>query len=94
MDAVWGDSTWRTVVYRSCPDLLGEKEKKVPNREIAHAFRDRLKRVAGFEFVPDPIPMRNTRGATVYYLYFASPNKNGAKIVGDIFNSYRTRGVS
>jgi hypothetical protein len=36
--------------------------------------------------------MRNTRGAVVYYLFFASPNRTGAKIVSDIFNTYRDRG--
>ena len=33
--------------------------------------------------------MRNRSGAVVYYLYFASPNKTGAKIVGDIFKKHR-----
>ncbi len=32
--------------------------------------------------------MRNSTGAVVYYLYFASPNKNGKKIVVDIFRKY------
>jgi len=44
--------------------------------------------------VPDPMPMRNTRGAVVYYLFFASPNATGAKIVSDIFNKYPDRGAS
>ena len=43
--------------------------------------------------VPEPIPMRNKTGAVVYYLFFASPNKTGAKIVKDIFNTYRNRGT-
>jgi hypothetical protein len=37
--------------------------------------------------------MRNTRGAVVYYLFFASPNRTGDKIVRDIFNKYRDRGI-
>jgi hypothetical protein len=37
--------------------------------------------------------MRNSRGAVVYYLYFASPDKTGGKIVGEIFDKYRMRGV-
>jgi hypothetical protein len=35
--------------------------------------------------------MRNSRGATVYYLYFASAKAVAAKIVSDIFNKYRDR---
>jgi len=36
--------------------------------------------------------MRNSKGATVYYLFFASQNKVGAKIVEEIFNQYRNVG--
>jgi three-Cys-motif partner protein len=57
------------------------------------AFRDRLKTVAGFKYVPDPMPMRNSKGAVIYYLFFASPNRSGGKIVQDIFNKYRSEGV-
>ena len=38
--------------------------------------------------------MRNSRGAVIYYLYFASPNKAGAHIVEDIFNKYRNKGAA
>ena len=94
MDAVWGDGSWRSAVYRSAPDLFGDVEEKVPNEAIAEAFGQRLKDVAGFAYVPAPIPMRNSRGAVVYYLYFASPDKTGGKIVTEIFDKYRTRGMA
>lgn len=92
MDAVWGDSSWKSAVYRSAPTLFGDVDEKVTNEEIAEVFRQRLQRVAGFAYVPEPIPMRNRRGAVVYYLYFALPDKTGAKIVGQIFDRYRGRG--
>ena len=57
-------------------------------------FRERLQKAAGFKFVPQPMPMRNSRGAVVYYLLFASPNETGARIVNDIFNKYRSRGAA
>jgi hypothetical protein len=44
--------------------------------------------VAGFKEVPEPIPMRNSRNATVYYLFFASQNATGAKIARQILKSY------
>ena len=47
--------------------------------------------MAGFAYVPSPIPMRNSNGAVIYYLYFALPNKTGAKIVEEIFVKYRDR---
>jgi hypothetical protein len=59
------------------------------NEAVSEAFRKRLEEVAGFKYVPKPVPMRNSTGAVIYYLYFASPNKTGAKIVGDIFRKYR-----
>jgi hypothetical protein len=36
---------------------------------IVAAFQQRLKAVAGFEYVPDPLPMRNSTNAIVYCLY-------------------------
>ena len=93
MDAVWGDITWRTAAYRKTVDLFGEIDEKVTNEEIAEAFRKRLQSVAGFKYVPSPMPMRNSKGAIVYYLYFASPNKTGGSIVSDIFQTYRDKAV-
>ena len=94
MDKAWGDHSWREIAYERVPTLFGESEVKTDNETIAEAFRDRLQKVAGFKFVPTPIPMRNNQGATVYYLYFASPNKTGAKIVTSIFNKYQDRGTA
>ena len=93
MDAVWGDDSWRSAAYKTTHDLFGEVEEKAANEDIAEAFRERLEQVAGFEYVPPPMPMRNSKGAVVYYLYFASPNKTGARIVNDIFDTYRNRGA-
>jgi three-Cys-motif partner protein len=96
MDAFWGDQSWRSALYQKLRGLLPgfDWEEKVSNEEVAKAYQKRLKDVAGFAYVPDPMPMRNTRGAVVYYLFFASPNAIGAKIVSDIFNKYRDRGAS
>jgi three-Cys-motif partner protein len=93
MDKVWGDRTWRQAAYRSEPGLFGDIEAKAENEAVAEAFRGRLKKIAGFQYVPVPMPMRNIRGAVVYYLFFASPNKTGAHIVGYIFDKYRKRGI-
>jgi three-Cys-motif partner protein len=94
MDAVWGDGSWRTAAYRKTADLFGEIAEKAANEEIAEAFRRRLQKVAGFKYVPKPMPMRNSKGAVIYYLYFASQNETGGRIVTDIFNTYREKGVS
>ncbi len=93
MDKAWGDHSWRGIAYTKEPGLFGDIERKTDNETIAEAFRQRLNSVAGFKYVPTPIPMRNDQGAVVYYLFFASPNENGAKIVGDIFKKYRNKGI-
>jgi len=93
MDKVWADRSWREAAYQKEPGLFGDMEEKADNEAIAEAFRQRLKNVARFAYVPRPIPMRNDHGAIVYYLFFASPNKTGAKIVEAIFKKYRTRGI-
>ena len=93
MNNVWGDDTWRSAAYVPTQDLFGDTEEKATNEVIAEAFRTRLEQLAGFKYVPPPIPMRNTKGAVVYYLYFASMNATGAKIVGEIFDKYRQKGA-
>lgn len=93
MDKFWGDRSWIEAAYTKNPGLFGDMEEKTNISCVATAFQQRLREAAGFKFVPEPMPMRNTRGGIVYYLFFASPNATGAKIVEDIFGKYRNRGV-
>jgi three-Cys-motif partner protein len=89
MNAFWGDTSWRTAAYRPQHNLLGQKvDRKTTNDAIAVAFRERLRTVAGFKFVPEPIPMRNSNHAIVYYLFFASHNTTGEKIASYLFQKY------
>jgi three-Cys-motif partner protein len=93
MDRAWGDHSWRDVAYKKEAGLFGDIEEKADNKTIAEAFRKRLLEIAGFKYVPDPMPMRNSNGAVIYYLYFASQNKTGSKIVNEIFHAYRNKGA-
>jgi three-Cys-motif partner protein len=93
LNQFWGDDSWRAAAYRKEPDLFGEHEEKTSNEDVAEAYRKRLKDVAKFKYVPKPLPMRNSSGAIIYYLFFASANATGAEIVEDIFDSYRKRGI-
>ena len=94
MTIFWGDETWRQAAYRIVPNLFGEQvEQKENNRAIAHAFQLRLLNKGKFKFVPDPLPMRNSRGAIVYYLFFASQNQTGKDIIESIFTRYRNKGI-
>ncbi len=93
MNAFWGDESWRNVAYEEDQTLFGPVEKKAANETVAEAFRQRLRDVATFANVPAPIPMRNSCGAVVYYLFFASPKPVAQKIVTSLFNKYRDRGA-
>jgi hypothetical protein len=94
MNAFWGDESWRSVAYEPVETLFGPEDEKTDNKRIADAFRKRLRKVAEFANVPEPIPMRNTKGAVVYYLFFASAKSVAGNIVADIFNKYRNRGAT
>lgn len=92
MNLFWGDESWRQIVYTTDRDLFGHPEKG-DNETVAEAFRQRLQKVAGFEYVPKPLPMRNSRRAIVYYLFFASQKAVGKDIVENIFQKFRGRGA-
>jgi len=76
---LWGDDSWRNVVYESRRSLFGDvlEKKRDSNRILADAFRERLKAEAEFKHVPDPMPMRNTQGAVVYYLILCFTEGSG-----------------
>lgn len=93
MDAFWGDGTWRKAAYSTQGNLFGYEEKQ-GNDDIARAFRERLTSNAGFGHVLEPMPMRNSKGGVVYYLFFASQKPVAEKIVKDILRKYRNRGAA
>lgn len=88
MNASWGDQSWRDIAYEKSQGLFGPMEEKVSNRRFANAFRERLKKVAGFKKVPEPLPMRNSKGSVVYYLFFASQKGTAEDIVTHIFDKF------
>ena len=94
MNAFWGDDSWRIAAYKKTPTLFDTVDEKTDNETIATAFRERLRKVAGFAHVPEPIPMRNSNRAIVYYLFFASHKPVAQDIVTYIFNKYRNRGAA
>lgn len=90
MNRYWGDESWRQAAYAEARQgsFFGPELIKQGNDEIVAAFRDRLKKVAGFGYVADPLAMRNGRNAIVYYLFLASPKAVAEKIIRDIFSKY------
>ena len=93
MNAFWGDDSWHKIAYKEEQTLFGLREVKEESVVIVDAYCQRLKNVAGFEYVARPLPMHNTRGAIVYYLLFASQKRVAEEIVDDIFSKYEKRGM-
>ena len=92
MNSFWGDESWREAAYAQHPqgNLFGAPDiVKQGNGAIVGAFRERLRKVAGFQVVPEPLPMKNSTNAVVYYLFFASQKPVAQKIIDDIFKKYR-----
>jgi three-Cys-motif partner protein len=92
MTGFWGDESWRQAAYDTTGNLFGWEEKQ-GNEAMVRAFRERLKKVAGFAYVPEPMPMRNSKNAIVYYLFFASQKSAPNDIVTQIFDKYRNKEV-
>jgi len=92
MTLFWGDESWRQAAYAESKqtDMFGQAEQeKQPNKAVAAAFRERLEKAAGFDYVPDPLPMTNSRNAIVYYLFFASRKPVAANIIEGIVKNAR-----
>jgi three-Cys-motif partner protein len=95
MNRFWGDDSWQKATHE--PDRQGHFFAEQPetvkvegaNTQIAAAYRKRLIEVAGFAYAAEPLAFKNSLGATIYYLFFASPKATGEKIVEDIFRKHR-----
>jgi three-Cys-motif partner protein len=82
-----GTEDWKDLMYRQ--DLFGDLYKIGNNQTLAKWFQERIKKIAGFKFVPDPILMQNSKGGQLYFLFFASHQLVAQKVVLDIFKKYR-----
>ena len=93
MNSFWGDDSWKRIAYKPQQTLFGDEQVKQENLVIVEAFRERLWQVGGFSYIARALPMRNSRGAIVYYLLFASQKQVAENIVDDIFSKYEERGM-
>jgi three-Cys-motif partner protein len=93
MNRFWGDESWKQAAYTKSKQrtlsFFEADDEKQSNSAIVAAFRERLNKVAGFEFVPEPMPMINRRNAVIYFLFFASPKPVAKNIITAIFKKYQ-----
>jgi len=93
MNALWGDESWRGVAYGNHPTLFGPELKKQPIDDLLKAFADRLKKVAGFKYVSQALPMRNSTGVTLYHLIFATHYEVAVRIANGVLKSESARKI-
>ena len=92
MTRFWGDESWKRAAYAESPQqnlFSGPEFIKQSNDAIVSGFRERLVKVAGFKVVPEPLAMKNSNNAVVYYLFFASQKPVAQRIIDGIFAKYR-----
>ena len=95
MNKFCGTDEWQEILYKVDKQmgLFGDPDRiKIVNSNIKLGEwfkKERLQKVAGFKFVPEPMLMRNSKGGPLFFLFFASHNETGKKIVTDIFNKHR-----
>ena len=98
MNRFCGSQEWQEILYEENKQMglfqdYGESYRiKIVggNIKLGEWFkRERLEKTAGFKYVPEPILMRNSKGGPLFFLFFASHNQTGKKIVSDIFNKYK-----
>ena len=83
MDTFWGDDSWRTSLYKE-RGLLNLPEK-VDYENLVNAYCERLKKKAGFKFVPKPVKFTNTINAPIFYFCFASHNRTASKVATHLY---------
>jgi three-Cys-motif partner protein len=91
LDRFWGDRSWHAAMFKPSRQMNFFEEEdldKTGNPDLVNAYCERLREIAGFGFVAEPLPMRNSRNAVVYYLIFAGPNQTGWRIVQDIYRKH------
>lgn len=81
----FGSAEWESLIYEEGQNLFGETTRSKSDqaaKTLVRWYRTRLK--ALFGYAPLPRLITNTNGGHLYYLMFAGPNENGAKIAGDV----------
>lgn len=88
----WGDDSWQNAAYQTQGAFPFRKDAQSKRPEsthaIADAFRIRLKEVAGFDYVINPLLFRNDTGGPLYHLFFATQKEVANNIADHIFRKY------
>jgi three-Cys-motif partner protein len=93
MDSLWGDSSWRETLFDRNLNLFDETVcQKISDAQVVKAFSERIKKVAGFKHVSDPLPLRNSVNRVLFYLVLASQKAVATEIIKYIFEKFGNYG--
>ena len=87
LDLYFGSDDWFDLLYKKKRGLFEDDDpRKVENSGavLVEWYRERLKRAFGH--ASQPLLIRNTRGAHLYYLLVASGNATGVRIANDVLS--------
>ena len=82
-----GDTNWKARAYRKpeapiTPDLFGGEteppEERIDQEGLQHYITERLSEI--FSYTSQPLPLYNSRGSTLFLLYFSVSNRHGKAI--------------
>jgi three-Cys-motif partner protein len=97
-DIEWGNRFlgpgWRDEFYKEVPTLFDSwkeiKEQPTTAARLSQFYRDRLRQV--FQYVTEPLVMKNSRGVPLYCLIFAGHNQTGNTITTSVIRRYKRLG--
>lgn len=89
MDIFWGDDSWYPLLYKKTG--LFDAEEKVDYKRLVIAYCERLKKEAGFVYVPKPAKLTNTKNAPLYYFCFATHNDIANNVMTHLSNAIENR---
>jgi three-Cys-motif partner protein len=94
LDDYLGDPSWFEAVYLQSSGLFGSAMEKAHDAEqrLVDWYRARLKKAFGH--VSSPYLVVNSHGGHLYFLLFAGPNANGAKIANHVLRGGRATGFT
>jgi three-Cys-motif partner protein len=85
LDQYFGSEGWFDIVYKNNKNLFADEslsKRQDAGEALAEWYQERLR--SAFGYGAQPRLVKNHRGSHLYYLLFASPNANGAKIAKDV----------
>lgn len=86
LDAYFGTADWYNEAYETHSDLFGRglRKRRDYAERLLQLYRTRLRNAFGY--VSQPMLIRNTKGAPLYYILWAGPHRKGLEVADHILS--------